>query len=49
MLVDSMDRDNVITRFEYDKNLSSIGNGWELDDNPFTVDSTTNRDRGVWC
>lgn len=30
--VDSMDRDNVITRFEYDKDLS---NGWNLDDNAY--------------
>jgi hypothetical protein len=34
-LVDAMDTDNVITRFEYDKNL---GNGWGLDDNPDTAD-----------
>lgn len=40
--VDALDRDNVITYFEYDKDLS---NGWNLDDNPFTVDSGT--DRGV--
>ena len=31
-LVDSMDRDNVITRFEYDKDLSD---GWNLDDDPY--------------
>lgn len=31
-VVDAMDRDNVITRFEYDKDLSD---GWNLDDNPY--------------
>lgn len=35
-LVDAMDADNVITKFEYDKNL---GNGWNVDDDPYTVDS----------
>ncbi len=34
-LVDAMDTDNVITRFEYDKNL---GNGWDLDDDLSTND-----------
>ncbi len=34
-LVDSMDSDNVITKFEYDKNL---GNGWSLDDDAVTAD-----------
>lgn len=34
-LVDAMDTDNVMTRFEYDKNL---GNGWGLDDNPDSAD-----------
>uniref|UniRef100_A0A7C2PA23 Uncharacterized protein n=1 Tax=Schlesneria paludicola TaxID=360056 RepID=A0A7C2PA23_9PLAN len=33
-LVDAQDRDNVITRFEYDKDLS---NGWDLDDDPYDV------------
>lgn len=33
-LVDAMDRDNVITRFEYDKDLSD---GWNLDDDPFAT------------
>ena len=32
-LVDNLDRDNVITKFEYDKDLS---NGWNLDDDPFS-------------
>ena len=31
-LVDSMDRDNMYTRFEYDKDLSD---GWNLDDDPY--------------
>jgi hypothetical protein len=34
-LVDAMDTDDVITKFEYDKNL---GDGWDLDDDPFTDD-----------
>ena len=34
-MVDAIDRDNVITRFEYDKNL---GDGWNLDDIPGTED-----------
>lgn len=34
-MVDSMDTDNVVTKFEYDKNL---GNGWNLDDDPYTED-----------
>lgn len=37
-LVDSMDRDSVITRFEYDTNLT---NGWNLDDDPYSSPSTT--------
>lgn len=32
-LVDALDHDKVITRFEYDIDLS---NGWDLDDDPFT-------------
>jgi len=31
-LVDSLDRDDVLTQFEYDKDLST---GWSLDDNAF--------------
>jgi hypothetical protein len=46
-LVDSLDRDNVITRFEYDTDLS---NGWNLDDDPYTTPgiapSTSETDRG---
>ena len=39
-LVDAMDTDNVSTKFEYDKDL---GNGWGLDDDPFTTgDSAAN-------
>jgi len=32
-LVDAMDADNVVTKFEFDKDL---GNGWNLDDDSFT-------------
>jgi hypothetical protein len=32
-LVDAMDSDNIITKFEYDKDL---GDGWGLDDDPYT-------------
>ena len=34
-LVDAMDADDVITKFEYDKNF---GDGWNLDDDAFTDD-----------
>ena len=48
-LVDAMDTDNIVTKFEYDKNLgpntSGSTAGWELDDNPYTsgddADTTT--------
>ncbi|MFK7777974.1 MAG: hypothetical protein QM501_07585 [Gimesia sp.] len=33
-VVDALDPDDVITRFEYDTNLA---NGWGLDDNPYTT------------
>lgn len=40
-LVDAMDPDDVITKFEYDKNLgptnANLG-GWNLDDDPYTMD-----------
>ena len=36
-VVDSMDRDNINTLFEYDKNLSD---GWDLDDNPYGLPIT---------
>ena len=37
-VVDGMDRDNVMTRFEYDKDLSD---GWNLDDDPYgTIEFT---------
>lgn len=39
--VDAMDSDDVVTKFEYDKNLgpdlSSTG-GWNLDDDPYTME-----------
>ena len=35
-VVDSLDRDDTITMFEYDTDLSD---GWNLDDNPLTNDS----------
>jgi hypothetical protein len=37
-LVDALDRDDVVTRFEYDTDL---GNGWNLDDNPVTTTDGT--------
>jgi hypothetical protein len=42
-LVDAMDPDDVITKFEYDKNLGADLNdptrgGWNLDDDPYTID-----------
>lgn len=40
-VVDALDPDDVITRFEYDTNLA---NGWGLDDNPYTIsDGGTDR------
>ncbi|MEK6261746.1 MAG: hypothetical protein AABP62_24370 [Planctomycetota bacterium] len=39
-VVDSMDSDNVITRFEYDENLSD---GWNLDDDPYTSSGESDR------
>lgn len=45
-LVDAMDHDSVVTRFEYDTDLST---GWNLDDDPYTSPSvpptTTETDR----
>jgi hypothetical protein len=43
-LVDAQDRDNVMTRFEYDTNLN---NGWNLDDNPYSSTGDTDRAE-VW-
>jgi hypothetical protein len=44
--VDAVDPDNVMTRFEYCPNLAA---GWNLDDNPYTVDtSDTTARREVW-
>lgn len=37
-VVDALDPDHVMTKFEYDKNL---GNGWNLDDNPYDNDGFT--------
>ena len=34
-MVDAMDTDNVITKFEFDKNL---GDGWNLDDDPCSAE-----------
>jgi hypothetical protein len=39
-VVDALDRDNVITAFEYDRNLA---NGWDLDDDITTADGGTDR------
>ncbi|QDT93763.1 hypothetical protein [Gimesia algae] len=47
-LVDSLDPDSVMTRFEYDTNL---GDGWGLDDNPFTntsAEQATGQRKVVW-
>jgi len=42
-LVDAMDSDNVVTKFEYDKNLgpdsSGTTGGWNLDDDPCTMET----------
>jgi hypothetical protein len=35
-MVDAMDTDDVITKFEYDKNL---GDGWDLDDDPYSIET----------
>lgn len=43
--VDALDRDSVMTRFEYDKNLS---NGWTLDDNPYTTTDGPGERGEVW-
>jgi hypothetical protein len=45
-VVDSLDRDDTITMFEYDKNLAD---GWNLDDDPITNEQVTAAftDRGV--
>lgn len=44
-LVDAQDRDNVITRFEYDTNLAD---GWGLDDNPYTTSEGGAQRAEVW-
>jgi len=43
-MVDALDRDDVLTRFEYDTNLSD---GWGLDDNPYVNTGETDRAE-VW-
>ncbi|QDT45114.1 hypothetical protein Pan241w_52320 [Gimesia alba] len=43
-MVDALDRDDVLTRFEYDTNLSD---GWGLNDNPYQNTSDTDRAE-VW-
>jgi len=43
-VVDAMDSDNVITKFEYDKNLGVTAGGaggWNLDDDPYTYSATS--------
>lgn len=45
-LVDALDRDSVLTRFEYDPDLND---GWNVDDNPYTGDSLATGNRPeVW-
>ncbi|WP_144981570.1 hypothetical protein [Gimesia aquarii] len=47
-VVDALDPDDVLTRFEYDTDLS---NGWGLDDNPYTNTATeqaTGERKVVW-
>ncbi|MDP1799305.1 MAG: hypothetical protein Q8K78_17550, partial [Planctomycetaceae bacterium] len=39
-IVDSIDGDNIPTRFEFDMNVTD---GWGLDDDPYTVDTGTTR------
>jgi hypothetical protein len=45
-LVDAMDTDNIVTKFEYDKNfgpnIDDSTGGWELDDNPYTASDDVN-------
>lgn len=43
-VVDSLDRDSIFTKFEYDINLS---NGWNVDDDPFTDSGESDREV-VW-
>lgn len=44
-LVDAQDKDNVITRFEYDRDLSD---GWDLDDDPYTIGDGGGDRAEVW-
>lgn len=43
-VVDSLDRDNIVTRFEYDNNPSD---GWDVNDNPYVGTSDSDRSE-VW-
>ena len=43
-MVDAMDADDVITKFEYDKNL---GDGWNFDDDAYTDDPGTLSNSGL--
>tara|TARA_R110002049_G_scaffold308957_2_gene515175 strand:- start:277 stop:4926 length:4650 start_codon:yes stop_codon:yes gene_type:complete len=43
-VVDALDPDSVMTRFEYDTDLS---NGWNLDDDPYSIDASGDR-KVVW-
>lgn len=48
-MVDAMDKDSVVTKFEYDKNF---GDGWNLDDDPYTDDgfpALTNADADFYA
>lgn len=40
-MVDAMDTDDIVTKFEYDKILGGTGNGWNLDDDAWTDDGFT--------
>jgi hypothetical protein len=50
-VVDALDTDNIVTKFEYDKNLgpspSGSTGGWELDDNPYTSSDDVNTTVGA--
>lgn len=43
-LVDAMDQDDVVTLFEYDKDLSD---GWQLDDDPYTENPAVGNGAGT--
>ena len=50
-VVDALDTDNIVTKFEYDKNLGpnsgGATGGWELDDNPYTSSDDVNTTVGA--